>query len=148
MSHPPVSLSVVKSVMRNAKTLGLERFHYGCCGPAAVAIQRILFENTGRYVAIYRPRAKRVSGHVGVEVSWVKGPVVFDYDGVSSLDRMREYIGIDESFEIRSGVREAFVLKHFCPDYLAYGVEQAESLLLDAWDMYLGYDPSRQEDYA
>lgn len=147
MSHPPVSLRVAQSVMHNAKTLGLERFHSGCCGPVAVAIQRVLFEDSGRYVIIKRPRAEKVSGHVAVEVSWFQ-PVLFDYTGKSSLDFMREFIGPDERFEIKSGVKESYVIKHFCPAHLEYNVAQAESLMLDAWDMYLGYEPSRQDDYA
>ena len=81
------------------------------------------------------------------QVSWFQ-PVLFDYTGKSSLDFMREFIGPDERFEIKSGVKESYVIKHFCPAHLEYNVAQAESLMLDAWDMYLGYEPSRQDDYA
>ncbi len=146
MTTPPISLRVAQSVMHNAKTLGLERFHGGCCGPVAVAIQRVLFEDTGRYVVIQRPRAKKVSGHVAVEASW-RSPVLFDYTGKSSLDLMREFMGVDERFEIKSGVKESYVIKHFCPDYLVYDIAAAESLMLDAWDMYLGYEPTRSDEY-
>jgi len=116
-----VDVYAAKMTLDVALKLGLDEFSYGSCGPAAVAINRVLFGGKGRYIVASRKSDR--SGHVAV---WNKGSL-FDYHGLADFNTMAAYVD-HARFAIVSDVRETTVVKHFCPSY-CLPIAHAEAIL-------------------
>lgn len=94
-----------------ARHLGFDDYLLGSCGPAAVAINRVLFQGKGSYcIAEQRDEYDSIHGHVVV----IYDEIIYDYCGRTSLDVMTQYIDVGRPFKI-SVVDEKIVRRSFCP---------------------------------
>jgi len=116
----------VLGVIRHAIKVGLHAFHYGSCGPAAIAINKVLFGGRGTYV-IATCKEEFECGHMSGHVAVRYGEHFYDYKGKCSVAELLKYVGRSE-FVIISDVPERLV-RSFFP---GQPPESAERILVHA----------------
>jgi hypothetical protein len=108
-------------VIQLAVALGLHDYHHGNCGPAAIAINKVLFRGKGLYCIVMNKKGKR-SGHVAVQYPTTSSIAMFDYQGRCDFNEMAAYgligyVAREQPFQIVTDAPETLVRRHFCPKH-------------------------------
>lgn len=118
----PVDAKWVLKVIAHAIKIGLHAFHYGSCGPAAIAINKVLFGGRATYVIATRKQEFEhgcMRGHVAVHYDGA----FFDYKGKASVAELLKYVRGE--FVVISDVPERLIRSFFPGEPL----ESAERIL-------------------